>query len=132
MSEVIEETNHGLLQAKAQIASIIEAIEENTDEDGELNFDAFREWAEEDALSVEVRSGWQSVGETLTADEFRIVLCTGGPHVEIQGEFNCHGEPGRYRVMYSDWFQGMACYRCETEEEDDAVEKFLSCFYFGD
>lgn len=57
---------------------------------------------QEDPLSVEVRSGWTSAGETLTADEFRIVLCTGGPHVELVGDLSC-GEPSRARVLYRDW-----------------------------
>lgn len=81
----------------------------------------------EDALSVEVRSGWASPGEKLTPGEFRIVLCTGGPHVEIVGELNEHGDPSRVRVLYRDW-------RTSGELHDfdrAAVTRYCECFYFG-
>jgi len=55
------------------------------------------------ALSVEVRSGWRMLGVTYVNnhddEEFRIVLCTGGPHVEIRGEL-CDGEPVRAWIEY--------------------------------
>lgn len=54
-------------------------------------------------LSVEYRSGWSNPGEDLTPEEFRVVLCTGGPHVEIVGDLNRHGEPASVRVLYRDW-----------------------------
>ncbi len=57
----------------------------------------------EDPLSVEFRSGWTIPGEPLEADEFRIVLCTGGPHVEIIGEFDAHDEPSNPRIIFKDW-----------------------------
>lgn len=50
-------------------------------------------------LSIEYRSGWVTPGEELTPEEFRIVLCTGGPHVEIVGECDL----SRVRVLYRDW-----------------------------
>lgn len=50
-------------------------------------------------LSVEYRSDWASPGEELTPSEFRVVLCTGGPHVEIVGDIDL----SRVRVLYRDW-----------------------------
>lgn len=58
---------------------------------------------QDDPLSVEYRSGWSNPGEDLTPEEFRVVLCTGGPHVEIVGDLNQHGEPASVRVLYRDW-----------------------------
>lgn len=54
-------------------------------------------------LSAETRSGWVSYGEDMTPAEYRIVLCTGGPHVELVGDLGYHGEPDSVRVLYSDW-----------------------------
>jgi hypothetical protein len=46
----------------------------------------------QDPLSVEVRSGWTAPGEPMEAEEFRILLCTGGPACQIRGELD--GIPG--------------------------------------
>lgn len=56
-------------------------------------------------LSVEVRSGWHTPGEESTPEEFRVVLCTGGPHVELLGELDHNGEPCRVWVAARDWGQ---------------------------
>ena len=58
---------------------------------------------QEHPLSIEYRSGWTTPGEDLSPEEFRVVLCTGGPHVEILGEFDYNGGIDRVRVIYKDW-----------------------------
>lgn len=58
---------------------------------------------QEDPLSVEVRSDWVTPGEEMTAGEFQILLCTGGPAVRIMGELSDHGEPDRAWLEYQDW-----------------------------
>ncbi len=65
--------------------------------------DAVETAIREDALCVEYRSGWGNHGEELKPEEFRIVLCTGGPHVEIVGDIDRHGEPSRPHILYKDW-----------------------------
>lgn len=84
-------------QAAEELAELEEAAGEYEDQD-----DAERA-IHEDPLSVEVRSDWASPGEELTPSEYRIVLCTGGPHVELQGDLDQHGEPCSVRVLYRDW-----------------------------
>lgn len=44
-------------------------------------------------LSVDVRSGWTSIGETLEASEYAILLTTGGPAARIRGELDEYGTP---------------------------------------
>lgn len=83
----------------------------------------------EDALSVDVRSGWQTAGETLEPSEFRIVLCTGGPHVEIRGELDANNEPSRAWIEYCDWSDSgelVGCYEPAT------LLAYAACFYFGE
>lgn len=70
-----------------------------------FNEDEARERIQEDALSVEVRSGWTTVGEPLEPSEFRILLCTAGPAVRIVGELDEHKEPDRARIEHQDWFK---------------------------
>jgi hypothetical protein len=80
-----------------ELAELVEAAGEHAD------YDAAMEAIHCDPLSVEVRSGWSEPGDSLDPSEFRIVLCTGGPHVELQGDLDRYGDPSRVRVLYSDW-----------------------------
>lgn len=92
--------------------------------------DDARERIEQDALSVEVRSGWQSQGETLEPAEFCILLCTGGPAVRIVGDLD-RGEPSRPRIEYQDWGTPWTEY-FPPREQRDALESYCQCFYFGE
>lgn len=86
-----------------------------------------RQRIEEDPLSVEVRSDWINYGEELTPSEFRIVLCTGGPHVELVGDLDHNGEPFRVRVLYKDWNESGELF----DFDHDAVLTYCRCFYFA-
>jgi hypothetical protein len=77
-------------------------------------------------LSVEVRSGWASATDTMTAEEFRIVLCTGGPHVEIRGELHL-GTPSRAWMMYQDWGTPLTQY---FDVEGSTLLAYCQEFYF--
>ena len=81
---------------------------------------------QEDALSVEVRSGWDIVGGDLSAAEFRIVLCTGGPHVEIMGELD-NGQPYRAWIQYQDWGTPMTQF---FDVEESTLLAYCQEFYF--
>lgn len=84
---------------------------DNMDELKELQETAGEYTSQDDALeaiqdhplSIEYRSGWTTSYDDLTPEEFRVVLCTGGPHVEILGEFDHSGSVDRVRVIYKDW-----------------------------
>lgn len=64
--------------------------------------DDARDRINEDPLSVEFRSDWENSKDDFEVSEFRIVLCTGGPHVEIQGDVY-NGSPKSPRIIYRDW-----------------------------
>lgn len=85
-----------------------------------------------DALSIEVRSGWCSPGslEDAQAEEFRIVLSTGGPHVELRGELDNYGEPCNVGVYYKDWAEGGELPL--TSDEHEIVLTYCRQFYFGE
>lgn len=86
-----------------------------------------QERIQEDALSVEVRTSWHTPGETTESGEFRILLCTGGPHVELVGDLD-RGEPVRVRVLYKDWGTSGEFY----DFDHDAVLAYCREFYFGE
>ena len=155
-----EETNYALEQAKAQLESIRAMVvaltvdydrleelrnleaEEMTDEekeelleleeaagDCEDEEDA-RQRIQEDPLEVSIRSGWYAPGETPEPEEFRILLCTGGPAVQIIGELDEYKQPCRAWLQYQDWFTSWTDY-IEPGTSDDILT-YCREFYFGD
>lgn len=91
--------------------------------------DDARELIQDDALSVEVRSGWESPGSELTPSDFRILLCTGGPAVQIRGELDNYGEPSRAWLEYQDWSTPWTQYIGASQ---DTLLNYARCFYFGE
>ena len=92
--------------------------------------DEARECIQEDPLSVQVRSGWANPGETFEAEEFAILLCTGGPAVRIMGDLDEHNQPSRAYMQYQDWGTPWTDYF----EEGMAATclEYAQQFYFGD
>lgn len=93
--------------------------------------DDARRRIEEDALSVDVRSDWESAGDALTPSEFRILLCTGGPAVQIRGELNDYREPRRAWLEYQDWGTPWTEYHGE-EVEQEVLLTYARVFFFGE
>ena len=92
--------------------------------------EAIEQQSRESALSVDIRSGWLSPGETalMEFDEFRIVLTTGGPALQIRGELN-HGEPARCWLEYQDWGTPWMQF---FGADRDALVWFAGLFWFGE
>jgi hypothetical protein len=93
-----------------------------------IDEDDARQHIEGDALSVEIRSDWGSPGEDMQAGEFRILLCTGGPHVEIVGDLDEYKQPSRPRILYKDWGESGELF----DFDHDTVTRYCSVFYFGE
>ena len=92
-------------QAFAQLASIkamLKAVENATDDEREAAEQAIYD----DPLEVSVRcASWSSQYDNLEPDEYRILLCTGGPAVQITGDLNEHMQPVTARLQHQDWFE---------------------------
>lgn len=117
-------------QANADATAELEELAELEDAAGECTSEEdARERIHEDALSVEVRSDWESSASEFTASEFRILLCTGGPHVELVGDLD-RGTPSRVRVIYKDW--GTRGEYFPDSSEREAIETYCAQFYFGE
>lgn len=84
---------------------------------------------QDDALSVEVRSGWAPVGDCLQAEEFMILIATGGPAVRIRGELDEHRQPTRAWLEVQDWGTPWTQYFGASQ---DTLLAYAGCFYFGD
>jgi hypothetical protein len=149
--EAKDETLHWRSQADAQLASIREMVEALKAAEASDDDDA-REEAEraihEDALSVEARTGWLTLEnwnnlknpprnrerfDTLAPSEFRILLCTGGPAVQIIGELSEHGEPEAEKIQLQgqDWFQPWQN-AVISDEDRQVLARYAQCFHFGE
>lgn len=82
------------------------------------------------ALSQEVRTPWQCVSQDLEPTEYRIVLCTGGPHVEIRGDLDSAGDPETATMWHCDWGQEPAVVST-TDPEDELMLWFAQTLYWG-
>ena len=125
----VEDTERAKAQAKAQLESIIEMVKALDTESEDAREEALQA-IQEDALSVQVRSGWYQPGETPEAEEYEILLCTGGPAARIIGELGLHDEPETAHLQYQDWFTPWIDY--PTRDDDhQALLTYARCFYFG-
>ena len=142
------EPNYALEQAKAQYDSIcdmvaalevdyvrLDALEAA---DGGENQGAARDRIQEDPLSVQVRSGWMEPGQLeqeckrvknhILAEEFEILLCTGGPAVRIMGGLDARCQPYRAWLEYQDWGTPWTRY---FDAEQNTLLAYANEFYFG-
>ena len=94
----------------------------------------------ESVLSVEVRSDWYTpTGCALAAKptEYRILLTTGGPALQLTGTLNEHGEPETAELQMQDWGVPWQVFWPGTQmatldEERETLLTFARCFYFGE
>jgi hypothetical protein len=149
------QVSHSEQQARAQMDSIVEMVAglnpeecdtcncwhpanfEGDCRDDDNRFateDGCREKAQEtieqDALSVEIRSGWYTPGsepENRQPEEYCILLCTGGPAVRIIGELD-GGQPYTARLEHQDWFTP---WQELMEVDHDALLAYARVFYYG-
>jgi len=140
-NRVNEDTERAKQQAGAQLASIEDLVacldhaESCTDTacgaDCPHDVDTAREAIMEDALSVDVRTDWHGVGavEACKPTHYKILLCWGGPAVQIIGTLDDCNQPDSARLQYQDWFTEWTDYPL-TQEEEETLLKYAQQFYF--
>ena len=137
---------HAITNARGQLESIKELYRnyKQAESDGDYTReDEIREQAQDEALSVDFRSGWTSNPEEMKPEEFKILLSTGGPACQIVGKIDYGScEPIDIEIQYQDWgtpwepLQLNSVY-AETKilnitSDYEALEWFCNCFYFGE
>lgn len=136
LEELRDERDEWLADNANDAALWAQAHPDEAEELAELEAQAGEYESQEDAeeainetpLSIEVRSAWTTLDEgKLTPAEYRIVLCTGGPHVELVGELDSHNEPERVRVLYSDW----GCHGELFDFDRDTLLEFAQFFQYS-
>jgi len=127
--ETKTELSHSESQAKAQFESISEMVEElkkAQDNNNDEEIEQTQTTIQEDALSVQVRSGWSSPGE-LTAEEYEILLCWGGPACRIIGDLDEYDQPNTAQLQHQDWGTNWIDYLCEEK----ILLEYAQQFYFA-
>lgn len=119
-----EEISNAESQAHAQLVSIIEMVKALDGEDR----DQAQQTIAEDPLSIEVRSGWCANASEMAAEEFCILLCTGGPACRIVGDIR-DGEAARPRLEYQDWGTPWTEF-ITTGDDNAALLAYCQQFYF--
>tara|TARA_R100001443_G_scaffold69651_1_gene78109 strand:- start:399 stop:818 length:420 start_codon:yes stop_codon:yes gene_type:complete len=139
MSTVTKE-DHAVSNAKAQLESIVvyykrfKELEQNDEQD--IFYDELLEEAQQEILSVEVRSqSWQTPGtEEFKPDQGRLLLSWGGPACQIIFDLDEHGQPvnnGELGIQHQDWFKPWE-YLQTNDEEEAALEWFAGLFWYGE
>ena len=142
--ETTKEKNHALTNCVGQLETIKELYrnyqEAESNDDYEAQ-DAIREEALNDALSVEFRSGWSTNSEDMKAEEFKILLSWGGPACQIIGKLDNFNQPTDIEIQYQDWgtpWENLvlnphyADLNINITNDQEALEWFCNCFYFGE
>lgn len=130
----------GLSQAIAQFHSIVEMVSALRKADNSNATDDARDEArqaiEDDALSVEVRSGWfnpYSRDADKAPAEFCILLCTGGPAVRIVGNLSEHCEPESAVIEFQDWFRPWTRWNPGNAHNVESILlDYARVFHFGE
>ena len=127
-------TNHALQNAISTIETMVEDFkkDQQLQESNDYNQqDELRESVLNSALSVEFRSGWySSLNDELVPEEFKILLTWGGPALRIIGELDNYG-PVNPKLQFQDWGTPWTDFEI-TKDQQDALNWFCNCFYFGD
>lgn len=132
------DTNHAYQQAAAHlanIASVVATRNASAQNNDDLAYNQTYEEIQDLPLSIEVRSGWHLPTYTTymtnpSPEEYRILLCTGGPAVQITGDLNDYAEPITAKLQYQDWFTPWENYHLTANEEQILLD-FAQLFYYG-
>ena len=124
--------NHALNNAIGHIESMVEDFKKDKIFENLKDFesqDQLRESILNSALSVEFRSGWATFKEDFEPEEFKILLSWGGPALRIIGELDNYS-PVNPKLQFQNWGTPWTDFEI-TEDQQDALNWFCNCFYFG-
>ena len=135
----VKEKNHALQNAIGHIESIVEDFEKIsyleslnvTSSEDEEEIEQIKESILNSALSVEFRSGWTSNPNELEIEEFKILLTWGGPALRVIGDLNQYKELENIKMQFQDWGTCWTDFEI-TENQQEALNWFCNCFYFGE
>lgn len=128
--------DRGRSQAFTKLESIKESFAElnaarRRRDGGPERVDEARRRIAADALSISVRSNWHGIGVESYDCEYRVLLCTDGPAVQIVGKLNDYGVPESARIEYQDWETPWTTATIPYDDQRILIE-YASTFYYGE
>ena len=130
--KIQQKDEHAKDQAHAQFDSIKEMVEAYDNAATDEERDTAEETIQNDPLSLQTRSGWITPGdEKMEAEEFELLLCTGGPACRIIGKLSKYKDPESPILQYQDWCTRWEKYYLD-EEETAILLSYCQKFYFGE
>ena len=82
---------------------------------------------QDDPLSIEL-GGWWSPGGEPVPTEYRILLTTGGPAVQITGNLGEHNEASSATLEVQDWGKPWTSFYCD----EDVLLSYVGRLYLGE
>lgn len=136
----IEKEDHGAANARGWWSSIQEMVAafEAAQEDGAERdaLEAAERAIDESMLSVEVRSSWHTPGGVSgdrKPSEYRILLTTGGPALQLVSDLSEYGEPETAKLQIQDWFKPWSEWRPDDAPDyEKTLLTFARRFFFGE
>lgn len=119
----------------ASIEEMLADIDRPEHETNPIDHENAERTIQESVLSVLVRDGWrQAGGASEGAEEYEILLTTGGPALRIWGRLGQHDQPDTAELQMQDWGTPWVTWVPAKYDENytSNLLKFASCFYFGD
>ena len=116
----------GWYQTICELVEQQEIVDAGDDQDA---MEAVREEINNGPLSVTVRDGWRTPGAASEgAEEYEILLSTGGPALRIYGKLSQYDEPETAELQAQDWFTPWV--RVPDCDEQKLLA-YARNFYFG-
>jgi hypothetical protein len=117
----------------AEIEQLVQRLETAEEQaiHGPDETEAVRTEIEQGPLSVMVRDGWHQPGAQGDdgAEEYEILLSTGGPALRIYGKLDRYEQPSNAELQAQDW--GTDWTRVPDCDET-VLLAYANCFYFGE
>ncbi len=111
------------------VANLTAAYIVEDDDAIEAAQDAIRQ----DPLSIEIKYGWKVPGipQEEGAEEYAILLATGGPAIRVHGKLNKYSEPETAYIEVQDWFGPWQ--RFDPPNYDESILlTYAQSFWFAD
>src|SRR5215831_21112698 len=112
------------LEAICELVEAYKAIHEKDGDDSETLEEIYS-----NVLEVSVRSDWQARGSLFEPNEYRLLLCWGGPSVRVIGELDGGADPVTAHLEYQDWFTPWRELPTSAEETEALVD-YARFFHF--
>ena len=87
-----------VLETITEFSDRSETVENSSQEEDDLQ-QAIHEYP----LSLEFRSDWHTAGEEPELAEYKLLICTGGPAVQITGRCDQYGCAETATLQHQDW-----------------------------